>query len=119
MLTDLLLASLTLFIIFSVLGRPNIGLPSPENTLLFSLKVSSLLGLKLIRSPPSVAPPILYPIPILESISSCSLLIESDSSEKLSRILNLNIRSEEHTSELQSRFDLVCRLLLEKKNNIK
>src|SRR5207249_7348312 len=28
-------------------------------------------------------------------------------------------RSEEHTSELQSRFDLVCRLLLEKKNNQK
>src|SRR5437868_8726072 len=27
-------------------------------------------------------------------------------------------RSEEHTSELQSRFDLVCRLLLEKKNYI-
>src|SRR5207249_5734900 len=27
-------------------------------------------------------------------------------------------RSEEHTSELQSRFDLVCRLLLEKKNII-
>src|SRR5437868_15063681 len=28
-------------------------------------------------------------------------------------------RSEEHTSELQSRFDLVCRLLLEKKKNMK
>src|SRR5699024_12806684 len=28
----------------------------------------------------------------------------------------LFFRSEEHTSELQSRFDLVCRLLLEKKN---
>src|SRR5207249_11591799 len=27
------------------------------------------------------------------------------------------MRSEEHTSELQSRFDLVCRLLLEKKNS--
>src|SRR5438067_2851875 len=27
------------------------------------------------------------------------------------------MRSEEHTSELQSRFDLVCRLLLEKKKN--
>src|SRR5699024_11858183 len=26
---------------------------------------------------------------------------------------NINLRSEEHTSELQSRFDLVCRLLLE------
>src|SRR5207249_9653371 len=29
------------------------------------------------------------------------------------------VRSEEHTSELQSRFELVCRLLLEKKNNKK
>src|SRR5207249_8329449 len=29
-------------------------------------------------------------------------------------ILNQEARSEEHTSELQSRFDLVCRLLLEK-----
>src|SRR5206468_10815272 len=28
----------------------------------------------------------------------------------------LEVRSEEHTSELQSRSDLVCRLLLEKKN---
>src|SRR5699024_11816095 len=32
-----------------------------------------------------------------------------------SRVMGL--RSEEHTSELQSRFDLVCRLLLEKKKN--
>src|SRR5207249_8295840 len=29
------------------------------------------------------------------------------------------MRSEEHTSELQSRFDLVCRLLLEKKKKKK
>src|SRR5699024_11512020 len=29
------------------------------------------------------------------------------------------VRSEEHTSELQSRFDLVCRLLLEKKKKYK
>src|SRR5699024_12755652 len=28
---------------------------------------------------------------------------------------SISSRSEEHTSELQSRFDLVCRLLLEKK----
>src|SRR5699024_12822371 len=33
------------------------------------------------------------------------------------RILVSMRRSEEHTSELQSRFDLVCRLLLEKKKN--
>src|SRR5438067_12270031 len=30
---------------------------------------------------------------------------------------DLALRSEEHTSELQPRFDLVCRLLLEKKKN--
>src|SRR5207249_5181744 len=29
----------------------------------------------------------------------------------------MTARSEEHTSELQSRFDLVCRLLLEKKKH--
>src|SRR5438034_3102818 len=31
--------------------------------------------------------------------------------------VNSRLRSEEHTSELQSHSDLVCRLLLEKKNN--
>src|SRR3712207_7556254 len=34
------------------------------------------------------------------------------------KILLKELRSEEHTSELQSRQYLVCRLLLEKKNNI-
>src|SRR5699024_11637955 len=32
--------------------------------------------------------------------------------------MHVLVRSEEHTSELQSRFDLVCRLLLEKKKII-
>src|SRR2546421_1293900 len=32
------------------------------------------------------------------------------------RCVGRHLRSEEHTSELQSRSDLVCRLLLEKKN---
>src|SRR5437868_7943543 len=32
-------------------------------------------------------------------------------------LFRIGLRSEEHTSELQSRFDLVCRLLLEKKKN--
>src|SRR5690606_41313946 len=31
-------------------------------------------------------------------------------------VVHLAVRSEEHTSELQSRENLVCRLLLEKKN---
>src|SRR5690242_21170730 len=33
------------------------------------------------------------------------------------RMFNLGSRSEEHTSELQSHVNLVCRLLLEKKKN--
>src|SRR5699024_12748122 len=37
--------------------------------------------------------------------------------EAVTEALVEQARSEEHTSELQSRFDLVCRLLLEKKNN--
>src|SRR5689334_24677390 len=34
------------------------------------------------------------------------------------RSIGVALRSEEHTSELQSQFHLVCRLLLEKKKNI-
>src|SRR3712207_8041932 len=37
---------------------------------------------------------------------------------RLQRVLGLLPRSEEHTSELQSRQYLVCRLLLEKKKDI-
>src|SRR5438874_6890878 len=33
--------------------------------------------------------------------------------------MQIGLRSEEHTSELQSRRDLVCRLLLEKKKKLK
>src|SRR2546429_5891147 len=36
----------------------------------------------------------------------------------LSFVTGQSLRSEEHTSELQSRLHLVCRLLLEKKNTI-
>src|SRR5699024_11947847 len=42
----------------------------------------------------------------------------ASSASARSRHTRTRARSEEHTSELQSRFDLVCRLLLEKKNNI-
>src|SRR5687768_17685168 len=35
--------------------------------------------------------------------------------KNLEAFLSLDLRSEEHTSELQSRLHLVCRLLLEKK----
>src|SRR5450432_4266930 len=44
-----------------------------------------------------------------------SRLVCSSGSTPRNLPLTDNLRSEEHTSELQSRSDLVCRLLLEKK----
>src|SRR2546429_3079993 len=40
-----------------------------------------------------------------------------DGDQRLGRDLAKTVRSEEHTSELQSRLHLVCRLLLEKKKS--
>src|SRR2546430_13725129 len=42
--------------------------------------------------------------------------VEQDTSRSRGVILTSSRRSEEHTSELQSQSNLVCRLLLEKKN---
>src|SRR5699024_11865362 len=42
-------------------------------------------------------------------------ITESDVAHAPTFAGGIRTRSEEHTSELQSRFDLVCRLLLEKK----
>src|SRR5690606_39716699 len=45
-----------------------------------------------------------------------ALVGESGSGKSVTAHSILRLRSEEHTSELQSRENLVCRLLLEKKN---
>src|SRR5438105_12883865 len=69
---------------------------------------------------------------VLVYVDGAKLLIEDDvgyksrraagilsfvAKEKLDVATLFQMRSEEHTSELQSRVDLVCRLLLEKKKN--
>src|SRR5207249_10438711 len=58
-------------------------------------------------------------IPTAESRSSRSGTSTSAATARSARPTrwrhSAGLRSEEHTSELQSRFDLVCRLLLEKK----
>src|SRR5699024_11689436 len=56
-----------------------------------------------------IFPPFSHTLPFLSIIHK-----EGESSVKISNKSQC-VRSEEHTSELQSRFDLVCRLLLEKK----
>src|SRR5699024_11472631 len=55
---------------------------------------------------------------IKKSWTGCKWLVEVDVRgffDNIDHDILLGLRSEEHTSELQSRFDLVCRLLLEKK----
>src|SRR5699024_11988539 len=55
---------------------------------------------------------------IMESNGKCCRILAKNLC--ISKIDNIvPFRSEEHTSELQSRFDLVCRLLLEKKKQKK
>src|SRR5690554_7535044 len=51
----------------------------------------------------------------IRAYSNVPILMLSAKTEEIDRLLGLE-RSEEHTSELQSRPHLVCRLLLEKKN---
>src|SRR5207247_9488064 len=63
--------------------------------------------------------------PTIATWASCSAITRSSTSRRSRswkrrcgpRLFQLRDRSEEHTSELQSRVDLVCRLLLEKKKN--
>src|SRR2546423_11519917 len=51
-------------------------------------------------------------------IPSESGAVVSPADGKVTSVANINVRSEEHTSELQSLAYLVCRLLLQKKNNL-
>src|SRR2546430_11721948 len=53
----------------------------------------------------------------LPNISDC-FTVEGDGEQELVPIVLPSGRSEEHTSELQSQSNLVCRLLLEKKKTI-
>src|SRR2546430_7616198 len=53
---------------------------------------------------------------LLPDPGALAILLAALASGKL--VLGLFTRSEEHTSELQSQSNLVCRLLLEKKNSL-
>src|SRR2546429_6345916 len=70
----------------------------------------------MIRRPPRST---LFPYTTLFRSLSPALAITHDRQplicELSNQLIQMNDRSEEHTSELQSRLHLVCRLLLEKK----
>src|SRR5438034_6613931 len=66
------------------------------------------------REPPS---PTLFPYTTLFRSQVYTVVADGASNDVFGMgAYRLDIRSEEHTSELQSHSDLVCRLLLEKKN---
>src|SRR5438309_5148041 len=73
----------------------------------------------MIRRPPRST---LFPYTRSSDLTSKATALCSDSSRacqvRMSRARR-SARSEEHTSELQSQFHLVCRLLLEKKKKLK
>src|SRR5699024_12683384 len=58
----------------------------------------------------------IYPCMNAAKVAIPTAAVRTD--QTISNAVGMATRSEEHTSELQSRFDLVCRLLLEKKKNI-
>src|SRR5438874_7895667 len=67
----------------------------------------------MIRRPPRST---LFPYTTLFRSGGVSPYVEKTSARRPNPADAASARSEEHTSELQSRRDLVCRLLLEKKN---
>src|SRR5688500_19713118 len=84
---------------------------------------------------PDSLPPSIYPLSLHDALPICTTITEQGAEEKQPRtdeewsevrrhaliltesanLLLIEGRSEEHTSELQSPCNLVCRLLLEKK----
>src|SRR5438270_2118675 len=86
------------------------------------LHTTFLFFFLMIRRPPRST---LFPYTTLfRSLNAARLyvtsLVERQNGGEDSRLIeNIDDRSEEHTSELQSQSNLVCRLLLEKKKKIK
>src|SRR5438034_6898680 len=90
------ISSLVIFFFFSMIRRPPISTLFPYTTLFRS---RLLLGLGW---------PMIY-----------FVFAAAGRKTAAQRLPAIRLRSEEHTSELQSHSDLVCRLLLEKKKNSK
>src|SRR2546429_6156372 len=83
-------------------------------TEIYTLSLHDALPISILERPP-VPPVRINPEvpPKLEEIINKAL--EKDRNLRYQHAVDMRRRSEEHTSELQSRLHLVCRLLLEKK----
>src|SRR5437868_8693709 len=85
-----------------------------------SVTIPSCIFLLTLSAPPGIYTLSLHDaLPIFDAVPLELLPVLLEVQRPLAhREVLARVRSEEHTSELQSRFDLVCRLLLEKKNTI-
>src|SRR5699024_12679484 len=92
----------------------------PTTSLIYTLSLHDALPIYSIKLTSDVSAHAIL-LPKLISKSAENILerkrFDELSSETQFPVARDRTRSEEHTSELQSRFDLVCRLLLEKKKD--
>src|SRR5690554_7152088 len=102
----------SLFFFFLMIRRPPRSTLFPYTTLFRSLAVVAAIGLSRLGlgRPPARAQTWL----VLGGLLRLQISVHQNHRSVCSRCRQ---RSEEHTSELQSRPHLVCRLLLEKKKN--
>src|SRR5689334_24258187 len=99
-----------------MIRRPPRSTLFPYTTLFRSVGLAIVVGLVLVARPthePPGPPPIVALLP--ESTVEPEAMPEPQPPTPRPRAVRPPRRSEEHTSELQSQFHLVCRLLLEKK----
>src|SRR2546422_11532885 len=68
-----------------------------------------------VPTPPVPATGVMYRAATPASSATPAAVLTTELREGVRHLAQLGCRSEEHTSELQSRLHLVCRLLLEKK----
>src|SRR2546430_10890057 len=93
-----------------MIRRPPRSTLFPYTTLFRSLfSVPAAVGYVMIRERPALAEELLSPVMVARAEAAAENLAEGRGYAET--------RSEEHTSELQSQSNLVCRLLLEKKKN--
>src|SRR2546425_7690175 len=93
-----------------MIRRPPRSTLFPYTTLFRSSSTTCPAGMGRPRRSPGDSPP-------TDTWRSCPIFISVKGRQRRRRTVPVCVRSEEHTSELQSLAYLVCRLLLEKKKN--
>src|SRR5207249_5920949 len=97
---------------------PSLNSNNPPHTEIYTLSLHDALPISMLWSklPVSATSPALSTAtPVALSQPGPVTCFAQMYAPSVAAYLATKTRSEEHTSELQSRFDLVCRLLLEKK----